>query len=297
MLDDLQELRNALKLSVVKCGQGNRSASIAYSHSGEKYTTGSVESDSHLLDIPSEQAALVLSVHRNDFAVHRIATITEGGGGVLVSPLTLKIVIDHARRTGIPISYAIFNQEGAILFETKNVGALCSFYEPPVKPLGKIQDSKPNTNRATWDSVENSLKDALKRYAVLGCERNFPTRDSASGYGAAIATKNGMIYFGGQYSSFEKRTGLHAEMAVITAALMDGVTDFAAIGIVSSKHADVPCTPCGCCRQFMAELFRKYASNPRVYCFAKESDVFAEYTIEQLIPDAWTARPPANQTS
>ncbi len=293
MPDDLQKLRNALSLCTAKKKNGSCSASIAYSRRGKNYAAGSIESESHLLTVPSEQAALVLSTQQNDFAVYHIATITEKDG-VLVSPLVLKIIIDHARRTGIPISYTIFNQEGAILFETKNVGALCSFYQPPSKPLGKVQGSKPETNKTKWNNAEGSLKDALKRCAILGSLRNFPTDDVASAYGAAVATKDGMLYFGGQYSSFEKRTGLHAEMAVITAALMDGATNFTHIGIVSSKHTDVPCTPCGCCRQFMTELIPKYNSNPRVYCFAKENDAFKEYSMEELLPDAWESK---NQSS
>jgi len=290
MTGTLQELRDTLCLCAQKHNKGSRSASIAYSRTGEKYAAGTVESDTHLLDVPAEHAALVLSVHHNDFGVYHIATITEEQGGALVSPLILKIITDHARRTGIPISYTIFNQEGALLFETKDVGALCSFYRPPVKPLKKVRDSKAETNKIKWDNTEGSLREALKRYAILGIERNFPTHDSASGYGAAVATKSGMLYFGGQYSSFEKRSGLHAEMAVVTAALMDGATDFTAIGIVSTKHTDVPCTPCGCCRQFMAELFRKYDSNPRIYCFAKENDAFREYGMEKLLPDAWESK-------
>lgn len=288
MLDDLQELRDALKLCVVS--NDNRTASIAYSQSGEKYAAGSVQSDTHLLDIPSEQAALVVSTHHNDFAIHRITTITEEQEGVLVSPLILKIIIDHARRTGIPISYTIFNREGAVLFEAKDVRALCSFYQPTAKPLEKVQGSTPNINKTKWDSAEGTLKDALKRCALLGSERTFPTGDSASGYGAAVAAKSGMLYFGGQYSSFEKRNGLHAEMAVITVALMDGAIDITHVGIASTKHRDIPCTPCGCCRQFMTEIFRKYDSNPRVYCFAKENDASKEYSVEELLPDVWTSK-------
>jgi hypothetical protein len=65
----LRELALAFPLSILKrkrkAGEGN-SVSIAISKSGERYIGGKVESDTNLLDISSEQTALLYAAQAKD---------------------------------------------------------------------------------------------------------------------------------------------------------------------------------------------------------------------------------------
>ena len=282
------DLKKALGLCVQKPGHP-RSASIACSQSGQCYAAGAVASDTHLLDITSEQAALVLASGHADFAVRRIATITEteDDASVSISPLVLKLLIDHERRTGVPITYSVYGMTGNVLFEATTPRALCPYYEAPIVPLQKTRNGRPGQNSTRWEAAKETLQEALKKAALQGSERAFTTHDAGSRYGASVATKSGMVYFGGQYSGFEKRIGLHAEMNALIAALMDGGKDITHIGVVSDKYPDSPCPLCGCCRQFIAELSQKYGITPLIYSFAKENHVLSEHTLEELLPDGW----------
>ena len=148
------------------------------------------------------------------------------------------------------------------------------------------RSGKTNLDRTSNISIEMQLR----KWARIGCGNNFPTRDGASGYGAAVLTAAGNIYYGGQYSTFEHRLGVHAEMATLLNALMDGARDITHIGIASSKFVDTLCSPCGCCRQFIAEMSRTYDFSPGIYLFASGNEQFKLCSINELLPVQWTNR-------
>lgn len=281
----LNELQKILSLSVQKESskkKGENTATCITSSLGHSYCSGKIESDNHLLDISSEQGALIQAIHHNDFSVESAITLVESTKGV-ASPLILKILADFSARTKNPLSYTIIDTSGNIIFETKDVAKELPFYNLPSVELTSLQERVYASNK-----IENATIDDLKEHARLGIKRNFPTYDSASGYGVSLLSSDGTLYFGGQYSSFEKRTNLHAEMAVLTSALMDNSHSFTHLGLISPKHKDEPCTPCGCCRQFIAELQKKMDFELEITCFASGKDVQANYTIDELLPHQWS---------
>ena len=250
--------------------------STAVSESGQRYAAGRVASQTHLLDIPSELAALVRATHANDYRITEVSTLTEKFTSP--PPIVLKILIDHSARTGVPIRYTISDASG-LRFEISDVHQALPTYTSPLPLLTSLTMRPLSTSKRTLDAsakVETQLRDA----ALAGCTRNFPVRDGASGYGAAVLTKDGTIYFGGQYSDPSQRLGVHAEMAVLISALADGAKEITHLGIVSSKFKDIPCSPCGSCRQFIAEL----GGSPMVYLFASGNETFETYSIEDLLP-------------
>lgn len=286
-MEHVQELKKALLLSVQKNSSREKdenTATCITSSSGHSYFSGKIESDNHLLDISSEQAALIQAVHHNDFNIEHVITLVENETGV-ASPLVLKILADFSVRIKKSLSYSILDTSGKTIFETKDVINELSFYNPP-----SIQVDSLSKRVYTSNKIKGCTPDDLETYARIGIERNFPTYDSASGYGVSLLTSDGTIYFGGQYSSFEKRTNLHAEMSVITSALMDGSRSFTHLGLISSKHKDEPCTLCGCCRQFIAELEHKLDLQLQILCFASEKDIRITYTIDELLPYQWSSK-------
>jgi len=295
MVIELDKLNKGLKFSIIKKKRKKseqvKTASIAYSRTGQEYLAANIFSDSNLLSVSSEQVVLVLAVHHNDFQVNEIVTLVEEPNPQqLVSPLILKIIIDHQTRTGTKINYTIVNKKGKVLFETKKINQLMPFYNPPLKKLSKVKQAQVSENYSVVNQPRD-IKSVLKEYALLGIERNFPTYNSASGYGTAILTDKSNLYFGGQYGSFDKRIGLHSEMAVSISVLMSNQRErITHLGLVSSKYTDEPCEICGCCRQFLSELIQKFNYQIDFFCFAKDNNLFKKYSINQLLPGQWSSK-------
>ncbi|HCR52189.1 TPA: hypothetical protein DIV48_00900 [Candidatus Kaiserbacteria bacterium] len=284
-------LDSALRHSIDLSLPGKRAAesgSVAVSQTGALYPAGCLGSETHLLNISSELAALVRAVHADDVHIERILTVVSDAR-TPVSPLVLKILADHGTRTGTPISYTVCDLLGTVLFEVADAREALPFYKGPGMVLKAFADRAVQTRRVALDrtsAVSPELQ--LRTWALAGCDRNFPTRDGASGYGAALLTASGNIYYGGQYSTFEHRLGVHAEMGVLLNALMDGAKDITHLGLVSTKSPDTPCSPCGCCRQFVGELSRAFDFSPAMCLFASGNETYTSHTIEELLPIQWT---------
>ncbi|HFC11094.1 MAG TPA: hypothetical protein ENJ75_02820 [Candidatus Kaiserbacteria bacterium] len=261
----------------------------ATTRSGNVYTGVHIASTTHILDISAELSALVNAVHNSDLYVTEMETVQTKN--TAPSPLVLKIIADHGARTGVPIHYILRDEYGKIHFETKDANHELGSYIQTNSILKSFGNRFPSTAKIlAKDVAQDKLESTLKKYAVDGISRNFPTYDGASGYGSAVRTKNGDIYFGGQYSASDQRLGVHAEMAVLTQAISDGATGFTHIALASSKFKDAPASPCGCCRQFISEASHETNSNPNILLFASNSNSSSAYTIDELLPVQWTNR-------
>ncbi len=284
-------LRNRLTMNLERCirkvSEPLRMSSIALSTSGAIYDGALIGSDTNLLTISSEQVALSMATAVQDYGIEKVITMTTGSALELQTPLTIKILVDHALRTNRGIAYSIVNQDSEILFDIHDVRRALPFYNPAPIVLAKVATAvmTPNVIQAGLDDVV-----ALKQCAIEGIDRNFPLYDSASGYGAAVMTSSGRIFFSGQYSSPDKRLGVHAEMNAVLCAVMAGEMDIVRLGVVSSKFKDEPCQMCGCCRQFFAEMCVKWKIDPDIHCFALESDVSALWKPNAYLPATWTSK-------
>lgn len=288
---DASALDSALKYSLELSLPGKKpatSGSVAVSKSGALYPAGLIGTESHIQNIPSELAALVRAVHANDVAVEQMHTIVTDPA-ILVSPVILKTLVDHSARTGIAIHYIIRDTAGHVLFEIADARDAVPYYQRTHAVLVSLADRILEPAKTKVERIGNSELQ-LRERALAGCMRNFLTRDGTSGYGAAVLTASGTIYFGGQYSSFDQWTGVHAEMGVLANALMDGARDITHIGIASSKFVDTPCSPCGCCRQFIAEMARAYNFSPTLCLFASGNEQFTSFTIDELLPVQWSSK-------
>ncbi|MGI9027474.1 MAG: hypothetical protein ACR2FM_01360 [Candidatus Saccharimonadales bacterium] len=287
MVNELKQLQTGLSLCVLK-KDAPRTATTAYSVSGKHYLAGYVESDTHLLYTSSEQVALMLATQSSDYQINRLVTIQESiDPAELVSPITLKIIVDFARRTGQPIAYTVLDTSGVEVFHADDVNTILSFYAPVTHVLGKVTDAVITTNKTK--AVGDKPKQ-LKEQALKGVARSFPTYDSASGYGAAVITADGSMYHSGQYSSFEHRTNVHSEMGAVIAAIMNGQTQITDIGLVSTKYTDKPCQMCGSCRQFLAEMSTRFNLDLDIHLFAFSSNQHESHKLDSYLPKSWTSK-------
>ncbi|WP_062198686.1 cytidine deaminase [Massilibacterium senegalense] len=100
--------------------------------------------------------------------------------------------------------------------------------------------------------------------------------------GAALLTKNG-TYVGCNIENASYGLTNCAERTAIFKAVSEGETEFKALAIVADTKDVI--SPCGACRQVMAEFFKK---DMPIY-LANVSGHQEEWTIEKLLPGSFTA--------
>jgi cytidine deaminase len=101
--------------------------------------------------------------------------------------------------------------------------------------------------------------------------------------GAALLTKRGEIIGGANVESASYGLTCCAERIALFKALTDGKKNFIAVAVVA--RADNGPTPCGACRQLLAE----YAPGAKVFIAdSKKLKKIREFTVEALIPEAFT---------
>ena len=116
-----------------------------------------------------------------------------------------------------------------------------------------------------WDALK-SMADAVRKNAYA------PYSDFK--VGAAILA-GGKIYVGCNVENASYPVGVCAERAALAAAVAAGNTAIDAVVIT----ADKPLTPCGMCRQALAEF------NPEVPILMISDQLEAQATLGQLLPD------------
>ncbi|RHW34119.1 cytidine deaminase [Neobacillus notoginsengisoli] len=75
---------------------------------------------------------------------------------------------------------------------------------------------------------------------------------SKFGVGAALLAKDGRVFRGCNIENAAYPMTNCAERTAIFKAISEGVTEFSAMAVVADT--DRPCSPCGACRQVIAEL-------------------------------------------
>jgi cytidine deaminase len=97
--------------------------------------------------------------------------------------------------------------------------------------------------------------------------------------GAALRTKSGRVFCGCNVENLSFGLTVCAERAAVFAAVAAGETQFEAIAVVADSVQ--PVTPCGACRQVLAE----FSSDLKI-CSANLQDQRYESTIGELLPRA-----------
>lgn len=98
--------------------------------------------------------------------------------------------------------------------------------------------------------------------------------------GAAIRTRSGMIFKGANVENISISITVCAERSAGVAAVSAGELDWEEIAVVAGTSR--PTSPCGACRQFLAEF------NPNLkVVVANQDEVFYTTTIAELLPKAF----------
>ena len=112
--------------------------------------------------------------------------------------------------------------------------------------------------------------------------------------GAAVLLNDGEIVTGANFENASYGLSLCAEtVALATASARGRLHDVVAIGVIGGRigHADTaPVNPCGRCRQIINEAAQLSGRDIAIYCGGATGDTIVEYTLSQLLPDAFGPR-------
>jgi cytidine deaminase len=125
------------------------------------------------------------------------------------------------------------------------------------------------------------------RDVLLGRAREVLERAHApySGFrvGAAVQADDGSVYAGCNLESASLGLTLCAERSAVAAAIAGGATGIEVVAIVSD--GDEPVTPCGACRQVLAEF------GPNMVVMSEAGGRRAEWTLRRLLPEPFLGIP------
>jgi cytidine deaminase (EC 3.5.4.5) len=96
--------------------------------------------------------------------------------------------------------------------------------------------------------------------------------------GAAVETADGSVYTGCNIENANYSNSLHAEEVAVAAAIQDGQDTFKRIAVASAAQDGV--TPCGMCRQTLAEFAD---GSLKILCDEGGGNV-KTYTLTELLP-------------
>lgn len=97
--------------------------------------------------------------------------------------------------------------------------------------------------------------------------------------GAALRTKSGRVFCGCNVENLSFGLTICAERAAVFAAVADGEREFEALAVVADSKA--PVTPCGACRQVLAEF-----APALPVCSANLEGAIFQSSIAELLPRA-----------
>lgn len=99
--------------------------------------------------------------------------------------------------------------------------------------------------------------------------------------GAALEAKDGRVFCGCNSENISFGLTICAERAAVCAAVAAGCRDFARIAVVA--HSGEPVSPCGACRQVLAEFAPELE-----LCLANQEGTTLRTSLSELFPRAKT---------
>ena len=125
---------------------------------------------------------------------------------------------------------------------------------------------------ATTELIDLAIETSKKAYVPYS---HFPI-------GAVLVAKNGQIFTGVNIENASFGLTNCGERTAIFKAISEGVTDFEELIVYG--ETEQPVSPCGACRQVMAEFFSK---DLKVTLVAKDKSTVV-MTVRELLPDSFT---------
>lgn len=105
--------------------------------------------------------------------------------------------------------------------------------------------------------------------------------------GAALLSKDGRVFTGCNIENATYTPTVCAERTAFFKAISEGATEFEKIAIVGGREGEVSefCSPCGVCRQVMAEF-----CDENFVVLLGNADKFVAYQLKEVLPFAFTKK-------
>lgn len=137
---------------------------------------------------------------------------------------------------------------------------------------------------ATADFAKNMTTTKPIDFSLLIAEARRAREQAYAPYshfavGAALRTKDGRVFTGCNVENLSYGLTICAERAAVCAAVAAGEREFEALAVVADSKE--PVTPCGACRQVLAEF-----STTLPVCSANLEGAVYESSIAELLPRA-----------
>lgn len=139
------------------------------------------------------------------------------------------------------------------------------------------------------DNLPSNVSEKEARELVEEAERvrkNTFSTFTDSSVGAAILTDSGKIYAGCYYESVIQGLGTCAERNAVGTAVSNGEYCFKAIAVVGEQKE--PITPCGACRQILAE-FTEVAQHDITVIMRGQNEETDVKRLSEMIPKSFGA--------
>ena len=141
-----------------------------------------------------------------------------------------------------------------------------------------------------WSELGNADRELVER-AQEACAQAYAPY-SLFAVGAAARSKSGPIYTGANFENASSGLTICAEAAALTAAGSAGDLALGTIAVVGLSFADSAgaarvVTPCGSCRQLIAEAAQLTQTDVRILCCNGELSSIVETTVSRLLPNAF----------
>ena len=103
--------------------------------------------------------------------------------------------------------------------------------------------------------------------------------------GAALLCADGSVYTGCNIENAAYSPTLCAERVAFAKAVSEGQRDFVAMALCGGKNGEIEglCTPCGVCRQVMAEFCKKDFP-----VYVADAKGISAFTLEDLLPNSFS---------
>ena len=103
--------------------------------------------------------------------------------------------------------------------------------------------------------------------------------------GAALLSKSGRIFTGCNIENASYSPNCCAERTAFFKAISEGEREFTAIAVVGGKEGEISsfCSPCGVCRQVMAEFCDK-----DFMIILSDGKLTKAHTLEKLLPESFS---------
>lgn len=126
-------------------------------------------------------------------------------------------------------------------------------------------------------------KKDLCKAAIKALENSYSPYSNCR-VGAALLCENGRVYIGCNIENAAFSPTICAERTAFAKAISEGERKFSAIAVAGIKNGVLTAfSPCGVCRQVMAEFCKK---NFKILVVTS-NESFEEYALEQLLPSSF----------